>query len=208
MTDFTKDKAGMILPLEDANTFLNGAMEMADKLFKHQGGLDPMLEVITLNEDKSLSRVGVSLEGDFDNHTEKLRAMVAAARLLANKLSGSDAVPLQVTLMSEAWKRRLDSEGEIDEDSKVEVLVTCTRTWDGREGSMSRRIVRDTDDTPLGTMADLDSPVTEKTIEGNDMLGLFFTAFAAIGAQLSKSISPALQARAREVEEQINQHFN
>lgn len=195
--------AGIVISTEDANETLTQAMDKGSQVLVEHGHFHPMLEVVTRDTDGGTDKRVAILEGDFDDHQDKIRSLAAAGNQLGQELGKQKIIILQVTLLAEAWQCRTDPDTD-EEIDRTEVLLAITHTWDGREGSLSRRIVRDTDDTPIGTSLSVDHPVTEKRTEFG-LLAVFFTAFAIAGALVHPDIDPMLVEKAHKLEEELNQ---
>jgi hypothetical protein len=191
-------KNGMIQPDEDVNSNLEKAMDMAGDMFMKQRGLAPMIDIVLMSNKREMTRAGMMFAGiDFSDKKEKLRAMAAAGVKLAIELKDEEIVPVQVTLMSEAWQRQAQAKNEkeldeidIEELDKLEVLICATQSWDGRTGARTKRIVRDVDEKPIGLVHAVEEWAHEDDREhemDSILLKLFFLAFAAKSGQYSSS---------------------
>jgi hypothetical protein len=152
--------------------------------------------------------MGVLLAGvDFSNRKEKYKAILAAGKKLGEKL-GNEMLPLQVTLMSEAWQRIVPKGTDYDDAIKEEVLIAATRTWDGQQGLLSKRIVRDLDDKPMGMVTSQEAWAGDKEADAEtEMLHLFFSGFALGAVPKSTDLDPATIAAAEAAEKTLNRYL-
>lgn len=197
------NKAGMVLPTEDANSNLQRAINAACFMAVEDNGLSPLLDVVMYAKDGSTKHVGAMFpDVDFSDSLEKMKAITQAGLKMGRDLS-EKMVPMQVTMCSEALMRNMKD----DTVERQEVIVAATRTWDGREGVIARRTVRDLKDRIEGTAPAREELVTDDNEKETPLLSAFFLGFG-VGAAEGKEISPEVKQQAAEVRERLSLLFD
>lgn len=195
-------REGLYLPTEDINRHVQEAIDMACFMAIENNGLQPMLDVVMRRATGDIEHVGVVIEGvDFNDHTQKLKALFMAGKQMGKDFSET-MLPMQVTLLTEAWQRNV---AQAEED-KREVVMAASRSWDGREGFISRRTVRDLEDTITDTCPALEHLATEETDKPTPILQMFFVGFG-IGVSEREGIDLDLKIEAQKIETAVSKLF-
>lgn len=197
-------RRGFYIPTEDINSNLQTAIDAACFVAVESNGFTPLLDVVLkTDEGEEVKHAAALFEGvDFSDKREKIKALAEAGKRMGQDL-GDKLLPMQVTLMSEAWQRR-----DLDNlEDKQEVIMAATRSWDGREGFVSRRTIRDLKDKIIDTCPSVEELATdEEAKESTPLLEVFFLGFS-IGASKGEGKSPELKQKAEEMEQKLDKLF-
>jgi hypothetical protein len=193
---------------ETVNKNMEGALRRAKKKLMAENGINPMLEIVVVHERKGVLTMPMVELGEIpDNKKEKLELMYTVGQYIGKKF-GNELLITQVTMLSEGWQRDVDGKtGDISK--KIEVLFAATQTWDGREGVLSQRIVRETDGEILGTIDSEEHLATDDKQDGdNPLLKMFFVGFATASVRAGGSTTKEVIESSKEVEDMVEALFS